>query len=317
MEVQYWDQDLLCERTISVNENLKGTRKNLKLILKSSKVGEILKAQLAVESYNLFDALKSDVKEDEFVFFSTKAKPVLMKIRKAAGINMLTDREIVILFCDVIIPIIYGETEINSDRNSFFHLWIIYASRFLWSDMDDSLKRDLWKLCFGKTREFKDHFLTESEEIEKVIRKYPELKRYRFPIPCQENEMLDELLKYSEILPRRVFGYLLRGFYKTNTLGLSTEMIHRAFDTLRREDTMSTDEIDELENMPDVLTVYRGTDPTESPFRPSWSLDKDLVANSFARGKRMFTARINKGKVIAYWKDEKEIIAWVDMSELV
>lgn len=317
MKITYWDEDFFEERTVRVVENLGGLKKGIKLYLFSKNIAEKLRKQFQTESYDFGKAVKMEIKEKEYILFSPKLKPIFDKIRMDSCGDSIKSKEWLTLFCDFVIPVAYGETHINTQKSKFIHSWVIESSCLLWDDTEKLVKKELWKLCYGEARPFEEFVLSEQDQIVKELHKYPELKAVSYPIPYHEDETLNVLLSYRGKVSGKLLGHVLRVFYKSNTAGLSTEMLHKAFDSILQEHLMYKEEQEALIRFPDELIIYRGTDAKESELRPSWSLSKELVLNSYAVGKQLFTAKINKEKVIAYWEDEEEIIVWVDKTELI
>ena len=125
----------------------------------------------------------------------------------------------------------------------------------------------------------------------------------------------EKLLEFKATLPKELYAYWLRTLWKMNTNGLSPSLSLQLFSDVSPEDLMYEDELEAIKNFEDVITIYRGTDKTESVPLMSWSMRKDIASQShFARG-RLFVARIPKTKVIMYIShdgDEEEIVAYVE-----
>ena len=80
------------------------------------------------------------------------------------------------------------------------------------------------------------------------------------------------------------------------------------FEGLSQDMIMTDIELEAFQNLPEEITIYRGTNRNEEFPRFSWSLDRE-IAKRFDQG-RMFIAKIKKSNVIAYFKNagEEEIV---------
>jgi hypothetical protein len=143
----------------------------------------------------------------------------------------------------------------------------------------------------------------------------------------KNNATLKESMAYSADTPVKGFQYLIsirdtvdleayamyvRMLTQADTDGVPLEVLLEAYRGLAQNDLMSIGEIQKLDMLPEQLVIYRGTDPSESVPRLSWSLSKE-TAEIYRRG-RMFRARISKKDILAYYCencDEEEIIAHV------
>ena len=149
----------------------------------------------------------------------------------------------------------------------------------------------------------------------------PELFKDERNLPlkdCINRLMMDptEGFNYLILLRNNVdleaYAMYVRMLTQANTQGVLLETLMKAYEDLRQEDLMSEEEIEKLAAMPDVLTIYRGTDALEFPPRISWSLSEEK-ARKFENG-QMYRAVINKKDILAYYSsncDEEEIIAHV------
>ncbi len=307
MKIDYFDRYLFEKVVVEVTDCFHGALGWLRLV-KNKKIGEELKKVLAHDKYGFIESL-DDIQEEEIEIFSKKSKEVMEKLNANRKIEVLSYADCVVLFADVIIPIAYNKAYIN--KNYFMHSSIIFSCRMLWGDMSLALKEQIWNLC-NKT-EFVDIELSEVERNEKVLFNYPEIKKYR--LVANPGEVIHELLKFRTKLPKDVWAYVLRGFYKGNTHGLSIENFHEMFDGIKREELMNDRDLVAYNELPEEIIIYRGTKNNEHPYRLSWSLDKN-VALKFAEGGYVFKAKIKKDRIIVYWDDfEKEVLAWVDDAE--
>lgn len=125
-------------------------------------------------------------------------------------------------------------------------------------------------------------------------------------------EKLERLLALRPYVDREAYAMYVRIVLQFNTHGISFDTLLSALRGLKQEDLMHSSEIDKLSKFPEQLTIYRGTDPSESTPRIFWSLSADK-AMRFYNG-RFFSAVVNKNDIFAYFcynGDEEEILALV------
>lgn len=125
-------------------------------------------------------------------------------------------------------------------------------------------------------------------------------------------EKFEKLISIRDSVDPNAYAMYVRMALQIDTHSVPLDVLLKALQGLTQEDLMSSDEITKLQNMEDMLTIYRGTDYFECPPRLSWSLLYDK-ARDFSHGK-MFKTSINKHDIIAYFccnGDEEEIIAHV------
>ena len=152
-------------------------------------------------------------------------------------------------------------------------------------------------------------------------------ERLQMLLQKEKNYRLKEAISYLMMDPTEGFKFLIairnevdleayamyvRMLTQTNTHDVPLEMLLKAYEGLKQEDLMSKEEIDKLAELPEELTIYRGTDALEYPPRISWSL-LESKARTFENG-QMYKATINKSDILAYYSsngDEEEIIAHV------
>ena len=153
-----------------------------------------------------------------------------------------------------------------------------------------------------------------------VIGKYLEV--YPTPADCRMKSVStrDALPSYEYLesirssIPKELYAYNLRALLQCNTENVSPEIRLRMLEGVLWDDIMYQDELDAIKNFDSEITIYRGTDYTESTPGLSWALRKDIAESvPFNRG-RVFQATIPKESIIAYLaheEDETEIIAHV------
>ena len=125
-------------------------------------------------------------------------------------------------------------------------------------------------------------------------------------------ERFEKLLSIREKVDKIAYAMYVRMAIQFDTHGVPLETLLLVLDGLSQKDLMSKEELDKLADMPEILTIYRGTDIYEFPPRISWSLLKNKAC-WFEQGK-MYKAEINKQEIFAYFcsnGDEEEVIAHV------
>ena len=108
-------------------------------------------------------------------------------------------------------------------------------------------------------------------------------------------EKFEKLISVREKVDKEAYAMYVRFAIQTNTHDVPLEMLLDALKGLKQDDLMSKEEIDKLSKMPEILTIYRGTDPMEYPPRISWSLLEEK-ARWFDQG-QMYKATINKNDI--------------------
>lgn len=125
-------------------------------------------------------------------------------------------------------------------------------------------------------------------------------------------EKFKQLIAIRTKVDKAAYAMYVRMAIQMDTYGVPLEILLEALDGLKQEDLMSKKELKKFKVVPDMITIYRGTDAGEYPPRISWSL-LEGKARIFAHG-QMYKAVINKNDVYAYFcdnSDEEEIIAHV------
>lgn len=125
-------------------------------------------------------------------------------------------------------------------------------------------------------------------------------------------EKFKQLIAIRTKVDKAAYAMYVRMAIQMDTYGVSLEILLEALDGLKQEDLMSKKELKKFKVMPDMITIYRGTDAGEYPPRISWSL-LEGKARIFAHG-QMYKAVISKRDIYAYFcenSDEEEIIAHV------
>lgn len=122
----------------------------------------------------------------------------------------------------------------------------------------------------------------------------------------------ENLLSIRETVDKEAYAMFVRTAIQNNTYGVPLKILLLVLDGLTQEDLMSKEELNRLTEMPENLTIYRGTDRNEFPPRISWSLSLNR-ARWFDQG-QMYKATINKQKIFAYFccnTNEEEVIAHI------
>lgn len=139
-----------------------------------------------------------------------------------------------------------------------------------------------------------------NQELKKIITIYDSTEKFK------------KLISIRSQVDRTAYAMYVRMAIQMDTHGVPLEILLEALKGLEKEDLMSKKEIKKLKAMPDILTIYRGTDAREDSPRISWSLSEKR-ARIFAHG-QMYKADVNKHDIYAYFSensDEEEIIAHV------
>ena len=142
-------------------------------------------------------------------------------------------------------------------------------------------------------------------------RKYPQ---FEYNISADSSQYKFEYLSnHKNELTKKHFCQYLRIYYNTDTYGVDLGLLLDLFNYSTPKYLMTYKEQKILKQLPDPVTVYRGTSPDEIIPRLSWSLDL-TTALRFSKG-RVFMAVVPKNKVFAYidnnYCGEKEIITYV------
>lgn len=151
--------------------------------------------------------------------------------------------------------------------------------------------------------------VTKAKEL---MNKYPECKEvFELQDSWENNDAFKKLASLKGQIPSELYGMILFRLYITDTEGVEMDSLIQAFIDVKRENLMTDEELTAFNNLPEVLTIYRGSEnPNEKSPRMSWSLSKS-VAEGFARA-HLFASTISKDEVIAYFLgDEEEIVALV------
>ena len=299
--------------TSIVAENTKGLR-NLFLCFKFKKnYGKHLKDKLNECSHDFPKALNCDLSDNSEIdrFFSKKVGVLLCEIKEKNSLEFLTQKQIVFLFVDFIVPVAYRKTAINQD--AFAYYWIISACRSIWDDMPLPIKVALYNICYHGEL-YREIELDEEEKINNELKKYPEI----FPIVLfglTREENFVRILKFKNKIPNNLYAYCVKQIYICDSFGVSNETLHAVFDGLSKEEFMSNAEMRIYDNLPNIITIYRGTDANEVIPRISWTLDIN-IAKKYNSG-QLFSAIISKEKIMTCFDtNEKEVLVWLTPDEI-
>lgn len=143
---------------------------------------------------------------------------------------------------------------------------------------------------------------------------FPSARDCRMKSVSSKNALLSyeylESIRHS--IPKELYAYNLRNLLQWNTENVSLEMRLRMLEGVSWEDIMYQDELDAIERLDSLITIYRGTDPSEEKPGLSWALRKSEADSvPFNRG-RVLKAVIPKEDILVYLaheEDETEIIA--------
>lgn len=142
-------------------------------------------------------------------------------------------------------------------------------------------------------------------------RKYPQ---FEYNISADSSQYKFEyLFNHRNELTKKYFCQYLRAYFNSDTYGVDMNLLLDLFNYSSPKYLMTYNERKILKQLPDPVTVYRGTSPDETIPRLSWSLDL-TTALRFSKG-RVFMAVVPKHKIFAYMDNnycgEKEIITHV------
>ncbi|MDF2944390.1 MAG: hypothetical protein K0S01_3248 [Herbinix sp.] len=299
--------------TSKVAEKTKGLR-NLFLCFKFKiNYGKQLKDKLNECLHDFPKALNCDLSDNGDIdrFFSKKVGVLLCEIKEKNSVEFLTQKQIVLLFVDFIVPVAYRTTGIN--HIVLFYDWIIHACRNIWYDMPLPIKEALYNICYrGET--YREIELDEEEKIINELEKYPEIGPIvRIGLTREENFV--RILKFKNEIPNNIYAYCAKQIYICDSFGVTNETLHAVFDGLSKEELMSNAEMRIYENLPNRITIFRGTDANEVIPRISWTLDIS-IAKKYNSG-QLFSAIISKEKIMACFDtDEKEVLVWLTPDEI-
>ncbi len=153
-----------------------------------------------------------------------------------------------------------------------------------------------------------------AQEFKELKDKYPEAKEVlRMYFDDWENEKgFRKLISIKHAIPEKFYGAILRVMALNDTDEVQDETLKEAYKGISREALMEVEELNALNEMPNDITIYRGTqDSSELVPRLSWSLDENRALR-FASA-HLFKAVISKDKVLAYYLagGEEEIVTIV------
>lgn len=154
--------------------------------------------------------------------------------------------------------------------------------------------------------------MNTDEKFYKKLELYPKLK-YTMSIvdPVKRLKYLIDLRRNG--VPDDLYAVYLRMCIQTDTQDIPLNMLHEAFEDITKEMIMYDSELADFSDLPDIITIFRGTDCNEDPPRISWSLLEEK-ARWFYNGK-MFKAEIPKDTILALFTqntDEKEVLVLLE-----
>lgn len=156
--------------------------------------------------------------------------------------------------------------------------------------------------------------MISDREYKELVNKYPECEEpLRLHMDWEYEQAFQKLISLKDRIPEALYGCILTKMYIMDTDEVDIETLKKAFAGVSREALMCDEDIEKYKAMPEIITIYRGTqDPSERMPRLSWSLKKE-VARNFGPS-HIFKTSIPKDAVIAYYSkdgDEEEILATV------
>ena len=136
------------------------------------------------------------------------------------------------------------------------------------------------------------------------------MKNSGFMFSVFGRENFTNLLQEKQTMSKKEFGNLLAVMYNAKTDNAPVELLLQCFEGLKKWHLMDINELLVYWKMPQHITIYRGAFMTEKQPRLSWSLEES-IARMYGEGK-MFKTTICKKDIIAYFKNEKEVVALVE-----
>ena len=101
--------------------------------------------------------------------------------------------------------------------------------------------------------------------------------------------------------------------YPNNDVNITLNDFVRMFKRVNKKYIISDDEQEVYNNLPDVVTVYRGVKPNAKVKALSWTIDKEVAqwfADRWEKNGKVYKAKINKKDILIYTnaRNEKETI---------
>lgn len=141
----------------------------------------------------------------------------------------------------------------------------------------------------------------------KILKVHPQLSSVA---RCYSRKAAFEwMVNEKENIPTDLYAKYIRQCFQQDTYNVPIQLMEQAFQGIPRKQLMTRKERKLFKNLPEEITIYRGTDKSECTPRLSWSLDAS-VAQKHTRG-RIYKATIPKDIIIAYFCDntyEEEIV---------
>lgn len=129
--------------------------------------------------------------------------------------------------------------------------------------------------------------------------------------------MFEEMIKIKNDQPKDLYGYYIRFMLQSDTYNLKKGTAMKAIEGIPRKYLMSKIEMKQYKELPETITIYRGTSDMEYDPRFSWSLDVN-TAKRFYQG-ALLSATIEKKQIIALFSDnttESEVIVNLDINQV-
>ena len=154
--------------------------------------------------------------------------------------------------------------------------------------------------------------MNTDEKFYKKLELYPKVKQTMSISDSVERlKYLINLRKNG--IPDVLYAVYLRFCIQMDIWGVPLDLLHEAFEGITKEMIMYDSELKDFSELPEIITIFRGTDCNEDPPRISWSLLEEK-AKWFYNGK-MLKAEIPKDLILAFFSqntDEKEVLVFLE-----
>lgn len=168
------------------------------------------------------------------------------------------------------------------------------------------------EILYRYNKEESGEEMNTDEKFYKKLELYPKVKQTMLIFDSvKQLKYLINLRRNG--IPDDLYAAYLRFCIQMDTKDISLDLLHEAFEDITKEMIMYDSELKDFSELPEIITIFRGTDCNENPPRISWSLLEEK-AKRFYNGK-MFKAEIPKNSILALFSqntDEKEVLVFLD-----
>lgn len=149
------------------------------------------------------------------------------------------------------------------------------------------------------------------------IKRHQILKRIYSMSIMEPQRAFEEMIKIKDHQPKDLYGFYIRAMFQSDTLNLKKETAMKAIEGVPKKCLMSKSEIKQYQQLPNIITIYRGANDMEVDPRFSWTLDIEMAKN-FYQG-ALLSATIEKQQIIALFSDntnESEVLVNLSASQV-